>query len=236
MSFRAKACAAAVAAACVLFAPAAMASPGVSHATVQVTGKQLQKNGLLPPSHILPGYTTIFSNNSGGKLEHGTAFHIPSLKCSDFWSWIGTVDGFGDTAFATESAAAKEGQGSVIEIFGQSVYQLASSHAATSFFGQVNAKYKSCRTVRVKDGKGGTLKRTVHARQALRVGGHQSLLLTEYLWDSRVKGPPLVTFALWTLDGTDVYMVNSQVITVSSPKPTLSSLMLKLIPRVRALK
>ena len=68
MSFRVKACAATVAAACVLFTPAAMASPGISHAQVQVTGKQL-KNGLLPPSHILPGYTTIFSDNSGGKLE-----------------------------------------------------------------------------------------------------------------------------------------------------------------------
>jgi hypothetical protein len=72
MSFRVKACAAMVAA-CVLFTPAAMASPGISHTPVQVTGKQL-KNGLLPPSHILPGYTTIFSDNSGGKLEHGTPF------------------------------------------------------------------------------------------------------------------------------------------------------------------
>ena len=53
MSFRVKACVATAAAACVLFTPAAMASPGISHAPVQVTGKQL-KNGLLPPSHILP--------------------------------------------------------------------------------------------------------------------------------------------------------------------------------------
>jgi hypothetical protein len=70
----------------------------------------------------------------------------------------------------------------------------------------------------------------------LRVGGHQSLLLTEYLADSKVSGPPLVTYALWTLDSQDVYLISSQVISVSSPKPTLSSLMLKLIPRVRALK
>jgi hypothetical protein len=45
-----------------------------------------------------------------------------------------------------------------------------------------------------------------------------------------------VTYALWTLDSQDVYLISSQVISVSSPKPTLSSLMLKLIPRVRALK
>lgn len=235
MSFRVKACAAMVAAACVLFTPAAMASPGISHTPVQVTGKQL-KNGLLPPSHILPGYTTIFSNNSGGKLEHGTPFPIPSLKCSDFWSWLGTVDGFGETAFATASAGSGPHLTSVAEIFQQSVYQMASSHGATSLFGQISAKYKSCRTVSVKDGHGGTLKRTVHARKTLRVGGHQSLLLTEYLADSKVSGPPLVTYALWTLDSQDVYLISSQVISVSSPKPTLSSLMLKLIPRVRALK
>ncbi len=36
-----------------------------------------------------------------------------------------------------------------------------------------------------KDGHGGTLKETVHARTAERVGGHQSLLLTEYLTDTK---------------------------------------------------
>lgn len=42
--------------------------------------------------------------------------------------------------------------------------------------------------------------------------------------------------ALWTLDGTDIYLVHSEPITVHAPKPTLSSLMLKLIARVRALR
>jgi hypothetical protein len=86
------------------------------------------------------------------------------------------------------------------------------------------------------DGHGGTLRETVHFRKAERVGGHQSLLLTEYLTDTRIGGPRVVTDALWTVDGTDVYMVNSQLLNVHSPKPTLSSLMLKLIARVRALR
>jgi hypothetical protein len=212
-----------------------VASPGISHASVQVTGKQL-KGGLLPPARFQPGYKTIFSSNSGGKLERSALFHIPSMKCNAFWSFIGTVDGFGDTAFATEEAAAKSAQASVLEIFQQSVYQLASTRAATSFFGQLSAKYKSCRSASTKDTEGGTLKRTVHSRSAPHVGGHKSLLLAEYLSDSKISGPPSVTYALWTLDGTDIYLVSSQVVTVSSPKPTLSSLMLKLIPRVRALK
>jgi hypothetical protein len=90
--------------------------------------------------------------------------------------------------------------------------------------------------VSVADGHGGTIRQTVHARKAERVGGHQSLLLTIYVTDSKTPGPPLVTKALWTVDGKDVYLVSSQLITVKAPKPTLSSLVLKLISRVRALK
>ncbi len=235
MSFRLKACAVAVTAACVLFTPAAMAAPGVSHGPAQVTGKQL-KNGLLPPAHFLPGYVTIFSGNSGGGLEHGTVFHIPSMKCFDFWSFFGTVKGFGETAFATESAGAKSPSASVQEIFHQAVYQSASARGAATLFAQTEARYASCRSVSVKDGHGGLLKQVVHSRTTERVGGHPSLLLVEYLTDTKVSGAPLVTEALWTLDGTDVYMINSQLLSVRSPQPTLSSLMLKLIPRIRALK
>jgi hypothetical protein len=50
--------------------------------------------------------------------------------------------------------------------------------------------------------------------------------------------PPtrLVTKALWTIAGTNVYMIDSALLNVQSPKPALSSLMLKLIARVRALR
>lgn len=234
MSFRAKACAATVAAACALFTPAALASPGVSHAPVQVTGKQL-KNGLLPPSHILPGYVTIFSDNSGGKLEHSGVFHIPTLKCSDFWAFLGTGDSLGETAQAETTSAAKSAAAPVREFIDQSVYQFASTSAASTFFNQVSAKFKSCRSVSVKF-NGSTLKHQVHSRTALRVGGHQSLQLVEFFTDSKNPGPPLVTDVLLTVYGNDFYMISSDLLNVSSPKPPLSSLMLKLIPRVRALR
>ena len=122
------------------------------------------------------------------------------------------------------------------ETFQQSVYQFASNHGATSVFGQIGAKYKSCRSVSVPDGHGGTLRQTVHARKTERVGGHPSLLLTEYLTDTQITGARVVTKALWTIVGTNVYMIESQLLNVPSPKPTLSSLMLKLIARVRALR
>jgi hypothetical protein len=236
MSFRAKASAVAFTAAiCTLLAPAAMAAPGPSHAPAQVTGKQL-KNGLLPPSHFLPGYVGISSFNSGGALERGTAFHIPSMGCVKFWSFIGTVAGFGENAFAEQTIDAKSVTAPVQENFQQTVYQAASNKAAATLFGQISARYKSCKSVSYSDDNGGRLKRTVRARTTERVGGHQSLLLTETLSDSRIGGPAVLADALWTLDGTDVYLLSSQLLNVTSPKPALSSLMLELISRVRALK
>jgi hypothetical protein len=235
MSFRVKASAIAVSAAvCMLLAPAATASAGVSHAPVQVTGKKL-KGALLLPSRFQPGYSTIFAGNSGGKLEHGAVFHIPSMKCVNFWNFIGNVKGFGETAFATESATSKSGKAPILEIFSQSVYQSASHHAATVLNGQISARYKSCKSVSFSDGNGGTIHETVHARKAERVGGHPSLLLTQYLTDTKIKGARVVTKQLWTIAGTNVYMMESHLLNVTSPKPTLSSLVLKLIARVRAL-
>ena len=236
MSFRAKVTAkvtaiAVTAAACVLLAPTAMAS---SH-PVQVTGTKL-KSGLLPPSAFQPHYVTIFAGNSGGRLEHGVTRRIPPMRCFIFWASIGVDKGYGETAFATEMAGSKTGADPVEEIFQQSVYQFASSRSAASFYGQISAKYKSCRSVSEPDGNGGTLRQTVHARSAPRVGGHKSLLLVEYLTDSKVGGSPLVTDVLWTPVGTNVYMVSSQLLNVRSPRPTLSSLMLKLIKRISALR
>ena len=132
------------------------------------------------------------------------------MKCVNFWNFIGHVKGFGETAFATESATSKSGKAPILEIFSQSVYQSASHHAATVLNGQISAKYKSCKSVSFSDGHGGTIRETVRARKAERVGGHPSLLLTEYLTDTKVKGVRVVTKALWTIVGTNVYMIDSQ--------------------------
>ena len=56
------------------------------------------------------------------------------------------------------------------------------------------------------------------------------------LTDTKIPGPPTVTYALWTLDGTNVYMVSSQLFDTTTPQPSLSSLTLKLIGRVTALR
>ena len=233
MSLRAKASAIALtAAACLLLAPTAMAS---SHGPVQVTGKQL-KSALIPASGFLPGYVTIFAGNSGGRLEHGATRFVPPMNCFIFWNSIGIDKGYGETAFADEIAASKSGAAIAEETFTQAVYQFASTRGAASLYGQISAKYRSCRSVSVRDTQGGTLRLTVHSRSSQRVGGHQSLLLIEYLTDSRIPGPPTVTWALWTLDGTGIYMVSSELLNLGAPAPTLSSLTLKLIARVGALR
>ena len=232
-SLRAKVSAIAfTAATCVLLAPSAMAS---THGPVQVTGKQLT-SALLPASDFVAGYSTIFAGNSGGSLEHGSTQHIPSMTCFIFWASIGVGKGYGETAFADELNGPKSGVVSVGEIFSQAVYQFPSAHAAASLFGQISAKYQSCRTASAPDPKGGRIVEQVHSRSTQRVGGHQALLLVEYLTDTKLGGSPLVTDALWTLDGTNIYLVSSQLLNVHSPRPTLSSLTLKLIARVSALR
>jgi hypothetical protein len=234
MTLRAKASAIALTAtACLLLAPPAMAS---SHGPVQVTGKQL-KSALLPPSGFLSGYSVTFAANSGGRLERGATFKLPSMSCQFFWPLAGVTQGFGETAFATDVVAPKSGaSATVVEIFGQSVYQFASTHKAATFLSQLNAKYRSCRSTSASDTKGGTVRWTAHSQSKLRVGGHQALQVVEYLSDSKVPGPPLVGYLLWTVSGADIYLISTQLLSTTSPQPTQSSLTLKLIARVSALR
>jgi hypothetical protein len=231
MSFRARATAIAItAAACMVLAPAAMASSG----PVQVTGKHL-KSALLPASDFLAGYSAGSELDSGRKLEHGTVFKVASMSCRDFWLFIGVVGGFGDTAYAGDLITTKSTSVTVFESFSQTVYQFASTHAAASFYSQLNAKFRSCRSVTSSDGKGGTIRRTVRS-QSKRVGGHQAVQLVESVSFSTLAGPPLVIYVLWTIDGTDIYMISTTPLSVPSPQPAQSSLTLKLIARVSHLR
>ena len=236
MLFRARASAIAATAAAfvLLFTPTAMAS---AHGPVQVTGKQL-KSALIPATGFLSRYRTLFESDSGGRLEHGVTLSIPSTKCFDFWSGVGdgVGQGYGESATAEDLVGNGSPPAPVAEIFGQAVYQFATSRGAASFYNQIGAKYRSCRSVSVSDGQGGTLREWVHARYTQRVGGHQALLLIKYLNDARIGGATVVTYALWTLAGTDAYLVDSQLLNVTTPQPSLSSLTLKLIARVTALR
>jgi hypothetical protein len=45
-----------------------------------------------------------------------------------------------------------------------------------------------------------------------------------------------VSYLLWTLNGADIYLISTQLLRTTSPQPTQSSLTLKLIARVSALR
>jgi PknH-like extracellular domain len=232
VSFRSKLSAIAItAAACMMLAPAAMASSG----PVQVTGKQL-KSALLPASDFLAGYSAAAELDSGRKLEHGTVFKVPSMSCKNFWLFIGVVGGFGETAYAGDLIDTKSTSVTVFETFSQTVYQFASTHAAASFYSQLNAKYRSCRTVTSSDGNGGSIRRTVRSQSKQRVGGHQAVRIVESVSFSKIPGPPLVIYVLWTIDGTDLYMISTTPLSIPSPRPAQASLTLKLIARVSHLR
>jgi hypothetical protein len=241
MSFRAKATASAtatatatataiaVAVACLLFAPAALASP------VQVTGKQL-KSALLPASDFVAGYVTSNVSDSGSKLEHGRVWNVATMTCRNFWNLAGVTEGFGETAFAASLVDDKAGTASIQEIFEQGVYQFASTHPASSFYLAVNARYRSCSSVSEPDGMGGTARIRVHSLTKQRVGGHHALRVIAYVSDSKLAGTTLSIDFLWTVAGTHVYMIDAALVNTASPRPTLASLTLKLITRVSALK
>jgi hypothetical protein len=231
MSLRVKASAVAIAAvSCMLLAPAATASSGPA----QFTGRQL-KTALLPPADFVAGYTVANETDSGGHLEHSTVFNVKSMSCKNFWLFIGETPGFGETAFAADLVLDKTATLSPEEFFEQSVYQFASTGAASSFFGEMKARYRSCHSVTQSIGSGQSVKGTVHSESSLRVGGHQAEQIVEH---ASVTGIPaaLSIYLLWTLDGADVYWISTTPLTGGSPQPTQSSLALKLIARVGALK
>jgi PknH-like extracellular domain len=236
VSFRVKASAAAfTAAACMLLAPTAMAA---SHGPIQVTGKQL-KSALLPASDFPSGYTASGEHDSGRSLQHGGVYQLPSMSCKQFWLAAGIPGiavGFGQTAYAGDLVGSNSDSVSVFEVFQQSVYQFASTHAASSFFSQLSAKYRLCPSLSESDTKGGTLHWTVRSRSTQHIGGHQALQLAETETDSSVAGVPTPIYVLYTINGTDVYTINTALVTGTSPQPAESSLILKLIARVSALR
>ena len=230
MSLRAKASAVALAAlASLLLAPAATASSGPA----QFTGRQL-KAALLPASDFVAGYTTPVENDTGRHLEHFTLYSLHSMSCQSFWLNIGRGYGFGDTAFASALVEDLTGALSPEEIFEESIYQFASTHAAASFFSQLKAKYRSCRSTTTTTKVGKTTD-TVHSTSTQRVGGHQALAILDDA-ETGVPGPPLAIYLLWTIDGTDVYWISATPLSTDPPQPTESSLALKLIARVSHLR
>jgi len=89
--------------------PRRLAIAGVS--TLPSRSRESSSRAACYPRRASSPATARFSRTLGRQARARHRFHIPSMKCATFWSFIGTVKGFGETAFATESGGKQVGQG-----------------------------------------------------------------------------------------------------------------------------
>ena len=213
MIFRAAGAAlAALAAACLLLAPAAQASAR----SVQVSGNQL-KSALLPASDFGSGDQSSPAATSGGSLLHQRARgRISGLGCATFEVAPG-VGTFGQTAYALRAIFNPHPSPDLSKdrVYVESVVQFASAKAAASYFSQAYAKYAACadftESVPANLGLGvsGSLTTTLASISRTSVGAYQAFRVGESSEVSLAPGLSLKQDTLAALAGTDVYYLVS---------------------------
>ena len=238
MPFRAKVVAsAALVTAGFLLAPAAQAS---SRAPVQVNGNQL-KSALLPASSFGSGFQLEFSIGSGKWLWHLPARnHVSSMSCGNFESGAG-LGLFGETATALSYSNNQNPWPSYPNTefyYAQSVYQFASTKAATTYYNQARTKYGKCQdfTESVPGDSvpgGGTLETTTQSISEASVGKYQAFEVGQISDLSDSPGVTIQLNTLVTVESTDVFTM----ISVGGTNDQVpANLMLKLINRVKNLR
>ncbi len=220
-----------------LLAPAAQAS---SRAPVQVNGNQL-KSALLPASSFGSDFQLEFAVGSGRWLWHQRARdHVSSMSCGNFESGAG-IGSFGETAIALSYSNNQNpwpNYPNTEFYYAQSVYQFASTKAATTYYNQARTKYGKCQyfTESVPGDSvpgGGTLETTTQSMSKASVGKYQAFEVGQISDLSDYPGATIQLNTLVTLEGTDVFTIIS-VGGTNDPVP--ANLMLKLINRVKKLR
>ena len=205
--------------------PAYAAQPG----TVQVTGSRLA-SALVPASGFGGGYKEFKPIDTGKHLERGPAAqHLNSMSCSLFWAFF-DLSGYGETAWASDIADSSSGGQS----YEQAVYQFATSRAAGGFYGQEQAKFRSCRSFS-ESGRGSSIHVRLRSLSAAHVSGHMAFLAA---WAETFSGLPgtLVEYTLVTIDGRDLFMIHADDFMNTLPSnPSPATVTIKLIARVSAL-
>lgn len=203
MLFRAAAAAlAGLAAAGLLLAPAAQASP-----SVQVSGNQL-KSAFLPASDFGSGFKSAGAIGSGGSLLHRAAQgNISSMNCGSFEGLIG-VGSFGETAFAVRFILPPNANSD--RYYFQSVAQFASTSAAASYYSQAYGKYAKCtaftETLPANSGfGGGSVRFALHSIAGTSIGGHQAFRVAESGAYSKLPGVSLLLNTFVAVAGTDIF-------------------------------
>jgi hypothetical protein len=206
--------------------PAAVASPA-SARTVQLTGAQLL-SALLPASAFPAGYKPSpgGSHSSGKRLETGPAkYRLSAMSCTSFGNNFGSK-GFGETATAGDGFE----QPADIRGYGQQVYQFRTSGAAVSFFNGLRAVAHRCPAF-VLSGAG--FRATTRVFGTAPIAGGRTFQADE----SGTAGAKLTVDLVFTVTGTDVFFDGAIGLGVAPPaSPSVRTVMLKLIKRVRAFR
>jgi len=224
-----------VTAAGLVLGPAAQGS-SPSPGTVQVTGTQL-KSALLPNAVFL-SRGVVEEQDSGRTLGHSAYDNVTTTSCPLFSvllgdSFVFDVPGFGFGA--TAHAANELIDSSEVRSYEQAVYQFASSRTAGLLFAQAYAKFARCRSFTFSGER-----ITLESESKLLIDGHQAFQVTQtisILPGQAAPTPPAQHGnALLTLDGADVFIMNSASPATPTARPALAIRTLLLIARVQALR
>lgn len=140
----------AVAAVALSFAAGTQAAAGLplphKPAAPQVNGRQLL-GALLPASDFGSGFVLLSSDNTGTRLlSTKRAVRVSSLSCPDLYDKQ-IIAALGNTAGADsgrENPSPADWTYPYIVVGFQQVLQFATSASASTYFGQVRAKYAAC--------------------------------------------------------------------------------------------
>ena len=228
---------AALATAGIVLAPAA--AQASSH-PVQVSGNKL-KSALLSAASFGSDYKLQFAASSGKSLWHMRARdHVSTMSCGKFEDGVG-LGLFGESSVAlsfTDNQNPVADYPNTEFYYNQSIYQFPTAKAATAYYNQAKAKYAKCRdfteSVPADSVPGsGSMETTLQSMSKTKVGSYQAFQLTQAVDLSETPGFALMLNTLVTVEGTDVFTVVSLS---GTNDPVSTSLMLKLVNRVRKLR
>jgi len=200
----------------------------------QVNGVRLQA-AMLPPSSFGTDVSFVQALNSGSKLTSThIKDHVSSMSCANFEDTT-RISVWGDTAGAYLNYQNPHWQSQYPNaiLFGdEEVLQFATVASATTFYGQVRAKFAACGSFSEPFDRIFTA--TVQSVKVVKttVKGDTAFEVTQGVTLAGFKTTPFYFVDLYVVAGTDVYSFYDSAGTNDEPSPTL---MTKFIHQVQAL-
>jgi hypothetical protein len=210
-----------------------VANPLPSPTQLRLTGTEL-KTALLPLSDLPAGYAvdTQDSSDSGSSLLSGTPSPTPTPGDCRHAISAALSSPPGLTAGANQALYSTTGNASAFHQtrLSQGVYQFSSPTSAAGFLDSLKSIFARCPSV-TSTASGITTVTNNATEPASPVAGHQALLLTQ---TGTLNRAPVKGMALYTLTGTDIYLVGAGSFGVPFPaQVSLPALTVKLISRVQ---